>query len=171
MNELTEWDEEPWPAYAPDEILPGLFQGGTEDDDVVMVGAPQRLRGSYPFDVVVTLYADANPAPWGVEEIRFGFYDSRLLTADATRVLRLARDVHRRWVRGDRVLIRCQAGVNRSGLVTSLVLMLEGYRAADAIALLRRQRSPWVLNNADFERWLLTAAPSLIHQSTDPQAA
>ena len=31
--------------------------------------------GTYPFDVVVTLYADANPAPWGVEELRFGFPD------------------------------------------------------------------------------------------------
>ena len=171
MSELLEWDEEPWPAYAPDEIVPGLFQGGTEDHDVVMVGAQQRLRGSFPFDVVVTLYADANPAPWGVEEIRFGFYDSQLSSADAARVLRVARDVHRRWSRGDRVLIRCQAGVNRSGLVTSLVLMLEDYSACEAIDLIRRQRSPWVLNNTDFEEWLLTAAPSLIHQSTDPQAA
>lgn len=175
MTTNNEWaqaiDEEPWPAYAPDEILPGLFQGGTEDDDVVMVGAPQRLRGSFPFDVVVTLYADANPAPWGVEEIRFGFYDSRLSTADAMRVLRLARDVHRRWSHGDTILIRCQAGVNRSGLVTALVLMLEGHTPQEAIDLIRRRRSPWALNNADFENWLLTVAPTLVHPSTDPQAA
>lgn len=168
---LVELDEQPWPDYAPDEILPGLFQGGTLDDDVVMVGAPQRLRGSYPFDLVVTLYADANPAPWGVEEIRFGFYDGPLSAADAARVLRLARDVHHRWSSGDQVLVRCQAGVNRSGLVTSLVLMLEGYDAAEAIALIRRSRSPWALNNADFVRWLLSAAPALIHPSSDPQAA
>lgn len=160
-----------WPEYAPDEILPGLFQGGTEDLDVVMFGARQRTRGDYPFDVVVTLYADANPAPWGVEEIRFGFYDANLTSADARRVIRVARDAHRRWRRGDQVLIRCQAGVNRSGLVTALVLMLEGYTAADAIDLIRRRRSPHVLSNRHFERWLRNNAAEVLTPSSDPQAA
>ena len=48
-----------WPAYAPDEILPGLWQGGTEDDEVV--GCPTPLNhyaSTYPFDLVVTLCAE-----------------------------------------------------------------------------------------------------------------
>lgn len=160
-----------WPDVTPDEIVPGLFQGGTEDHDVVMVGSRQRLRGEYPFDVVVTLYADANPAPWGVEEMRFGFYDSDLSASDAQRVVRVARAAHHRWASGDQVLIRCQAGVNRSGLVTALVLMLAGYSPGDAIALIRRQRSRHVLSNRHFERWLRNHAAAFLTAVTDPQAA
>ena len=32
---LTSWADNSWPDYAPDQILPGLFQGGTEDDEVL----------------------------------------------------------------------------------------------------------------------------------------
>ena len=160
-----------WPDATPDEIVPGLFQGGTEAHDVVMVGSRQRLRGDYPFDVVVTLYADANPAPWGVEEMRFGFYDSDLSASDAQRVVRVARAAHQRWTSGDQVLIRCQAGVNRSGLVTALVLMLEGYSAVDAIALIRAKRSPHVLSNRHFDSWLRNHAAAFLTPATDPQAA
>jgi len=52
-----------WPEYAPNEILPGLLQGGTEDDEVVGRRAIESLYDRHqPFDLVVTLYADAMPA-------------------------------------------------------------------------------------------------------------
>jgi hypothetical protein len=35
-----------WPAYAPDEILPGLWQGGTEDDEVVGGRVPADHHGA-----------------------------------------------------------------------------------------------------------------------------
>ena len=58
---------DPWPAYAPDQILPRLYQGGTEDDHVVGEAIPaDHYRGERPFDLIVTLYADAQPAPWAV---------------------------------------------------------------------------------------------------------
>jgi len=53
-------------------------------------------------------------------------------------------------------LVHCQAGINRSGLVTALALVEEGMKAVDAIALLRAKRSPAVLCNRAFEQWLLT---------------
>lgn len=161
-----EWMD-PWPLARPDEVLPGLYQGGTEDDDVIMRGARQRLRGDYPFDLVVTLYADANPVPWGVEEIRFGFYDSALLAADLPRIVEIARKAHAAWRSGQRVLVRCQAGVNRSGLISALMLMFEGYTAADAIALLRERRSVHVLMNTHFENWLRTYASEHIQVTDD----
>jgi hypothetical protein len=176
-----------WPGYAPDEILPGLFQGGTDDDAVIGYPVTREHYAWNPaFDVVVTLYADAQPAPWGVEELRFGFRDAELLPGVASTVLRLAVAAHARWRSGDRVLIRCQAGVNRSGLVTALVLMLDGYSAHEAIALLRARRAPAVLSNRDFVRWLVSegsaavarVAPEAPRQtrrltpsSTDPRAA
>jgi len=167
-------DDAWWPAYAPSEILPGLWQGGTEDHDVI--GSPKSQthydRG-YPFDVVVTLYADAQPVPWHVEELRFGFYDAGLAPEAAQRAIALARHAHSRWHEGARVLIRCQAGVNRSGLVTALTLMLAGYDATDAIALMRAQRSPAVLSNTFFVEWLVSQAPVMLTPSTssDPVAA
>jgi hypothetical protein len=150
-----------WPAYAPSEILPGLWQGGTEDDHVVGGRVPAghhgALAGRSPrFGVVVTLYADAQPAPWGVEELRFGFPDADLTPAFAARAVALARHAHRRWKDGERVLVRCQAGVNRSGLVMALVLMLEGMDAHDAIALIRERRAPAALSNSAYVRWLVT---------------
>lgn len=152
-----------WPEYAPDEILPGLWQGGTEDDHVLGCPAPEgHYHQSQPFDVVITLYADAMPGPWGVEEVRFGFPDAGLTPRSIERVLALSEYAHRRWSQGARVLIRCQAGVNRSGLVTTLTLMREGYTPQEAIALIRQQRGGAVLCNDAFVHWLATEAPALV---------
>lgn len=52
-------------------------------------------------------------------------------------------------------LVHCQAGLNRSGMVTAVALILDGYDVTDAIALLRKQRSPAVLCNPVFEDWLV----------------
>lgn len=51
--------------------------------------------------------------------------------------------------------VHCQAGINRSALIAALVLMMEGALAEEAIAKLRERRSPAVLSNTLFERWLL----------------
>ena len=156
-----------WPEAAPHEILPGLWQGGTDEE--AEVGRPRpadhhdALYGrATRFDTVVTLYAEAQPAPWGVEELRYGFPDADLTPAFAARVLDLARHAHRRWTAGARVLVRCQAGVNRSGLVTALVLMLDGRTADEAIALIRARRAPAALCNEHFERWLREEAAGAI---------
>jgi protein-tyrosine phosphatase len=53
------------------------------------------------------------------------------------------------------VLVHCQAGLNRSGLVAGLALVLDGMAPAAAIGLLRAKRSRAVLCNPTFERWLL----------------
>ena len=165
------------PAYAGSEILPGLYQGGTEDDEVVSVPGPlHRTRGHYPYDVVVTLYASAQPAPWGVEELRFGFYDSALEDGDVDRVLRAARFAYQRWTAGDTVLVRCQAGMNRSGLVTALVLVMAGLSPAQAVTLIRARRSPGALFNEHFVTWLLeqgqeAAAAARLASPSLPRAA
>lgn len=144
------------PTWRASEILPGLFMGGTADRDVVQVAqAGAGLGERRPYDAVVTLYAWAQPVPWEVEELRYGFGDCELDSTDLDRVLRAARWAWRRWQSGDQVLIRCQAGLNRSGLVTALVLLLEGYDAASAVSLVRERRSSWALCNHHFVEWLL----------------
>ena len=160
------------PTWHASEIAPGLFMGGTADSDVVQVAQPgSRLGDDRPYDAVATLYAWAQPVPWEVEEVRYGFGDCDIQYADTERILRVARWAWRRWVAGDRVLIRCQAGLNRSGLITALVLMLDGYDAADAVALIRAQRSRWCLCNEHFVAWLSREAPALIAPSRQPSVA
>lgn len=57
---------------------------------------------------------------------------------------------------GGNVLVHCQAGINRSNLVATLVLrQWKGLTSAEAIAMLREKRTPLVLANRGFERYLL----------------
>jgi len=51
-------------------------------------------------------------------------------------------------------LVHCQAGLNRSGLVAGLALVLGGMEPDAAIQKLRESRSPAVLCNKAFEKWL-----------------
>lgn len=145
----------PMPGELWTEVLPGLWQGGTDDFDTI--ADPRSLYHGKAqitlaeFDAVVTLYAWARPVDWEVEELRWGFYDSQELP-EWEKLAETVNWAHRRWEAGDRVLIRCQAGLNRSGLITALVLMRSGWSADSAIALLREMRSPWALCNRDFER-------------------
>lgn len=145
----------PMPDELWTEVLPGLWQGGTDDDDTIDVaaktyyGTPNITKAE--FDAVVTLYAWARPVDWEVEELRWGFYDSQELP-EWEKLAAAVNWAYIRWQNGQRVIIRCQAGLNRSGLITALVLIRHGWSADSAIQLLRDTRSPWVLCNRDFER-------------------
>lgn len=155
-------DEELW-----SEILPGLWQGGTADHDVMEAFVK---RGGKPaitlanFDTVVTLYASARPVDWFVREFRYGFWDSHdeddLAAIDRSDLFDLVRTAHADWKRGKRVLIRCQAGWNRSGLVMALVLIRDGMDASDAIRLIRGRRSEYALCNRTFAAWLVGQDPA-----------
>jgi hypothetical protein len=148
------------------EVLPGLWQGGTDDFDTIYEATPYTPTEETPigitkkdFDVVVTAYAWAKPVDWGVKEVRFGFYDADMSDINMGAVYRIVNDIHADWKRGDKVLVRCQAGWNRSGLITALILMKEGYTADDAIALIRKKRSPHALCNKKFEKFLRELPP------------
>lgn len=138
------------------EILPGLWQGGTHDDDVV--GNPRFANNPQVtienFDTVITMYQYANPADWFVKELRYGIYDAEMQTVDLDDLFATARFAYNEWANGKRLLIRCQAGWNRSGLITALVLMLDGIPAAEAIELIRKKRSENALCNKHFVDFL-----------------
>jgi hypothetical protein len=149
------------PLYS--EVAPNLFMGGTDYN--ATIDQAQELRhfdGSNEFDCVVTLYAWAAPANWGVEERRFGFPDADLIADYIPTIVDLAFWAHAKWKAGKRVNIRCQAGLNRSGIVTALTLMIDGMSADAAIDLLRTKRSSYALCNGEFEHWLLTDAAEVI---------
>ena len=149
------------PLYS--EVAPNLFMGRT--DDLETIDQPQKLNhfeDNNEFDCVVTLYAWAAPANWGVEERRFGFPDANIIDEYIPTIVELAQWAHSKWASGKRVNIRCQAGLNRSGLVTALTLMISGMSADEAIDTLREKRSGYALCNGEYEHWLLNEAGPLL---------
>jgi hypothetical protein len=153
-HEIADWDFPLW-----SEILPNLWVGGTDDDDTIEDSAnihTSRNITKDDFDAVVTLYAWAQPVDWMVEELRFGFYDSGIAHIDMKALNRAASYAVDQVQNGNKVLIRCQAGLNRSGLTAALALIQMGHKPEDAINLLREKRSKYVLCIGEFEEFLRT---------------
>lgn len=157
QQKLEDWYAEPlW-----SEVLPGLWQGGTAHQDEMLANQakPGEKITADDFDTVITMYGYAQPVDWQVKEFRFAVYDSDMRDFDASELFDLVRVAHTDWVKSKKVLIRCQAGWNRSGLITTLVLIRHGYDAQEAIDLIRRTRSPHALCNNHFVRFLLRQNP------------
>ncbi len=152
------------------EILPGLWQGGTHDDDGVVSRAEahpySRTIKTNEFDVVATFYQKARPVDWHVLEMRYPFWDGEMDDANMDYLIGIARFLHSEWKRGKRVLSRCAAGWNRSGLVMALILIIEGYSAEAAINLIRVKRSSDALCNPRFEAFLRGVTPSNLASSS-----
>jgi protein-tyrosine phosphatase len=129
------------PVISP--IVPGLWQGGCQDGLVL----PRFI------DHLVSLY------PWGRYDVEHDLASTRTIRMldaadqDMTEVDDVARKVNVLRETGT-VLVHCQAGLNRSGLVVARALMLDGMSADAAIALVRERRSPAALCNPMFEKWL-----------------
>lgn len=61
---------------------------------------------------------------------------------DITRALQAAAVINDARRLGKRVLVTCQAGVNRSSLVAAMALILSGWTATGAIERIRERREP-----------------------------
>jgi protein-tyrosine phosphatase len=113
------------------------------------------IHGDYKeFDVVVSLSAYSLPMGWMVKEYRFGFTDGPTSDEIYSELEKIADYAYLDWKAGKKCLVRCQAGMNRSGLVVALLLMRDGMSADDAITLIRKKRSEWALSNECFTRYL-----------------
>ena len=146
------------------EILTNLFMGGTDDEDVIHI--PARIysrREDLPFDSIVTMYAWARPADWNVQEFRYGVPYASIKDIDLNRLRQAVEFGYDRWKQGDRLLVRCQAGLNRSGLVMALILIKDGYTPYQAIDLIRQRRTDIALFNENFVNWLLSSGANFIN--------
>lgn len=134
--------------------------GGTEDDDWVENGKDlSNFDHGIDFQSVVTLFFWAHPMPWGIEELRWGFADGHIDLVDKVRLFRAADWGYERWQAGDKTLIRCQAGLNRSGLLVAVILMKADYSAEEAILAIRSKRSSIALFNNHFVDYLISLNP------------
>lgn len=131
------------------EVVPGLFQGGGCE-----------VRRDDGFDFVLTLSdwtQDAFPCPPDVPSCSWLFDDGEL--PDTTKVQSWGRFLAPCVRRGDRVLIRCQAGLNRSGLIVAATLVELGHTAEESVRLIRRARGIYALSNPHFIKWVYTLTP------------
>jgi hypothetical protein len=119
-----------------------------------MGGCIDGIRLPDEFANVLSLY------PWeqyeiGPDTIRYELrlYDAAEMPAqdEVNEAVKLGLSM----VRDGQTLIHCQAGLNRSGLVSALILRDLGHTSEGAIALLRSKRHPVVLCNETFETYLL----------------
>src|SRR5687767_7364931 len=100
----------PW-----DEVVPGLWVGGHDYVDEAAGPGVQRAVVRDEFDVVVSLYArDGHGPDAHVEHHHHRMPDALLEERDLEAIDELARVVAQRLGEGKRVLVRCQAGLNRS---------------------------------------------------------
>jgi protein-tyrosine phosphatase len=141
--------------------------GGTDDADVIHRAAPHNTaRKDLPFDAIVTMYAWARPADWKVQEFRYGIYDSAITEIDLDRLKQAVEFGYNRWLSGDRLLVRCQAGLNRSGLVTALIMMSTGLDAETAIEQIRKNRGEDALFNNHYVEWLMSKGAQFLSPSS-----
>jgi protein-tyrosine phosphatase len=80
--------------------------------------------------------------------------DAALTSAQLADVCELAEMASAAVRDGQKVLVRCHSGFNRSGLVVVEALGHLGYGVNDAIFLVRYRRSKWALNNGLFVDYL-----------------
>jgi protein-tyrosine phosphatase len=139
------------------EIVPDLWLGGCEDD-LVLPDFIAHLVSLYPWE----RYTVNHELDSALEVRMFDSIDQAFHQVDSIAT----------WVNACResgpTLVHCQAGLNRSSLVVGRALMLDGMAADEAIALIRRKRSPACLSNPSFERWLRSlpaGSPSTPHPS------
>lgn len=148
-----EHDDEPYEPRS--EIVPGLWMGGHEyiDPD----GMWTRAIVGEEFDAVYSLHSREGHGPAdGVRHRVLEVPDGVLTAGQILAVETFAESVARDYAQGYRVLVRCRAGMNRSGLVVAAVLIQGGLTAGDAVAMVRRRRAPGALNNENFVSYLET---------------
>lgn len=137
----------PFKAPLISHVVGNLWQGGCRDG-VELPHDFKRVISLYPWEKYKTGPDTA------VTEFRM--YDAGYLPDMGD--LEIAFKLVRHGEQNGKTLVHCQAGLNRSGLVAALVLIDKGMSPAQAIKLLRDQRSPAVLCNTYFENWLINGS-------------
>ena len=140
-------------------VAPRLWQGSRPLCDTPLGGAGIDLAHgrSLGIDVLVLAAEEYTPSCFEAQGIRV-FYaqldDAIPSQEELDRANQIASAVTREYVRGKRVLITCYMGLNRSGLITALVLRRAyGLTGPEAIRAVRAAR-PHALGNRHFCAYL-----------------
>ena len=138
------------PTEAANEVMPLLVQA---DADLSVEDAWREGAR-----VVVNLAGwmkEPVKVPHGRLYLAWKFDDDPTAPPDPGIVRGLARLLAERVQAGDKVVVYCAGGLNRSGLVIAQTLIELGRRPSEAVALVRAARGKWALSNPAFESFLL----------------
>jgi protein-tyrosine phosphatase len=133
------------------QVAPGLWQGD----------APHPGANYADFDLIVLAAYEHQPksAEMGIDVFHAPLDDDPyrpLSSRERVIATEAAREVARRLRKGQRVLVTCALGRNRSGLVSALAMrMAYGATPYGAINAVRRARGPDALSNPQFVRALV----------------
>lgn len=141
VNHTGDYFSAPYISHVKDNLYQGGFSPG-----LVLPDNIQFVLSLYP-------WAGRYEANDTVEFMEVEMYDA-LEGPNYKQVHKLAEIVNL-WCDISPTLVHCQAGLNRSGLIAAAALCLRGYQPKLAIQELRDKRSPQVLSNSVFERFLL----------------
>lgn len=143
MNGIP-WHTDPWSDLTALLSMGGHIHRGP--DGTISYAVVDRQ-----FDIVLSLYQRYGHGPaTGVPRRYLDIPDGNLTPAHLDGVRDLAELGAARIHAGSRVLARCQAGYNRSGLLAAFILLRLGYTAIEAIGLIRTRRGPYALCNEHF---------------------
>ena len=162
-----------WPLHRYSVVDGGDIVGITERNGQMVripvwtVIGDHLILGAHPADTMppnVDAIANVDSfrfydVPDDVLYLHFGYLDADTIP-DPTDLHIAASFLNDLRAAGKTVFIHCRLGLNRSALLTGLVLIDEGYRPQDAIEMMRNLRSLYVLENKSFERYLLSHAPA-----------
>jgi hypothetical protein len=126
-------------------VMGNLWQGGCADGLQLPLNI-KHLVSLYPWEQYSVAHELASVLTVRMYDSTDGLLPSEQLHAIAAWVVACTHD--------GPTLVHCQAGLNRSSLVAGLALIKTGMAPAQAIALLRAQRSPACLCNPAFANWL-----------------
>jgi hypothetical protein len=154
---LFHWDRND-PSWMGTELLERLFLGGTPQNDIVVQPGtvsspwqPSAHQGLY--DACVTMTPISGPAGGGVLELRVPLNDRDNEVLDMIVLRHAVEWIVARYRAGSRVLVRCHAGLNRSGLVVvpAMTWIDRSLSFDDALAIARTKRHELVLCRPEFE--------------------
>ncbi len=158
-NEGASSPKQPPPDHShPYEIVPGLY----------ISGHPDRTRDfvSEGVHAVIDLEGDVDRSiPQEERQVDTTLYlywpiEDADMPHEAT-VRSIASFVARLVDAGDKVLVHCHSGHNRSGLICARTLIERGMRPTEAIDTVRGKRGDGhALENESFVRWLLDEEPA-----------
>ena len=146
-DDLEGFDEYGYPRTSFSEVVPGLFQANASYSPIQLFhqgfDAVFDLCGLDRGDGVVDETYVAYPiddVPW-IEDPD-AIHELGIRVADHVRA-------------GEKVIVNCMSGMNRSGLLVGRALVAMGYLPVEAVELIRRARGPHALSNREFTRFLL----------------
>lgn len=149
---MPDLPHDPW-----NEIIPGLWMGGSRFHER-STGLVREAKAADLFDVVISMNThfgrDVSPAMghWSMP-----INDGELTPPELLKVQYCVDKAVQVVQAGGKILVRCNMGLNRSGLVVALAMLRLGHTPTGAILFIRRERGPDALSNPHFRGYISQA--------------